>query len=922
MPHATASSRIVAVVGGLVLLGSSVIVPAAIVAAAPPAPHATTVTGAAVSYRTASTRGHVVVRDAARTSKVHRTARSLPAIRPTRRPAAPRPHAKTVTPAPPVLASTSGTPSATVTSFAGISHSTPGEASVEPPDPWVAVGPDDVVQVVNLLLRITSRTGQNVIDVPLPDFFALPIDGSIADTDPHVVYDALHGRWIATEASWDCTPGGGATIGHGYVDIAVSNSADPRGLWSTYFGTYNDQFPDFPGFGTSTDKVVISTNVFNMVAGSGFDCIGSTPAGADMTAFDWSDLINGGGLGASYVPVPNVFTLRPAVQAPATSPDVHWVAYRANGLAAPGWDETQGTVIGSVAAHTIAPIETSLADLVAPPLSTSAPNQPGSPATIVDAVDERITDAMWQANRLTWVATYPCTPTGDSTLRDCVRVTQLDTSNRTLLQDFLVAQNGKDSYMGGIGITGNGALHVVWTRSSTTAGDFASTYSAYQLPSDAPDSLSAPQVLAAGDATYPGTRWGDFVGVAQDPQDPNAVWQADEYSTGGSWATVMSQDSTGSGATYVPIAPVRVLNTISGIGLSGRFKSGIPRTFQVAGVLGIPANVKAITGNVAITGQTGAGFVSLTPFPTSTPATSTLNFPVHDVRANNLTAPLSPTGALSALYKSTPGTTTQLVLDVTGYFLADDSGATYHAVAPVRLLNTIASVGLPGKFHSGVPRSFQVTGVLGIPANATAITGNLAVTRQSSAGFVSITPDPTTSPSTSTINFPVADVRANGLTAQLSATGSLAAFFNGTAGATTDLVLDVTGYYVQDLTGLHFFALNPGRRINTTIGSPIPVFHASVPQTVAMDGHEGVPVGASAITGNIAVLAQTQAGFVSITPDPTVTPATSTINFPVGDVRANGVTVPVNGGGSMSFVYISGAGKTTHLVLDVSGYFK
>ena len=48
---------------------------------------------------------------------------------------------------------------------------------------------------------------------------------------------------------------------------------------------------------------------------------------------------------------------------------------------------------------------------------------------------------------------------------------------------------------------------------------------------------------------------------------------------------------------------------------------------------------------------------------------------------------------------------------------------------------------------------------------------------------------------------------------------------------------------------------------------------------------------------------------------------TSTINFPLGDTRANGVTVPLAAGATW-MVYKSSAGKTTHLILDVTGYFK
>ena len=306
------------------------------------------------------------------------------------------------------------------------------------------------------------------------------------------------------------------------------------------------------------------------------------------------------------------------------------------------------------------------------------------PDTIATAVDERPTDAIWQNNRLTFVSTYPCTPTGDSTMRDCVRVSQLDTTGGqlsrrpTLKQDFLVAENGKDSYMGGVGMAGNGTLHVVWTRSSATAGDFPSSYAAYQLPSDAANSLSPKELLKAGTGVYTGERWGDYVGVAQDPLVPSAVWQANQYSAAAPNGRPGSPASRPLGTTYVPITPVRVLDTRpAGIGLSGKFTAKVARTWQVTGVGGIPAGAVAVTGNVTVTQQEAVGFVAVTPTATNNPPSSTINFPLGDNRANNLTVPLSSTGTLSATYGAATGKKTHLIFDVTGYFLADDTGATF-----------------------------------------------------------------------------------------------------------------------------------------------------------------------------------------------------------------------------------------------------
>jgi len=50
-------------------------------------------------------------------------------------------------------------------------------------------------------------------------------------------------------------------------------------------------------------------------------------------------------------------------------------------------------------------------------------------------------------------------------------------------------------------------------------------------------------------------------------------------------------------------------------------------------------------------------------------------------------------------------------------------------------------------------------------------------------------------------------------------------------------------------------------------------------------------------------------------------PSVSTINFVKGDIIANGVTVALGVGGTLSATYMAFAGNTTNLVFDVTGYF-
>ena len=232
-----------------------------------------------------------------------------------------------------------------------------------------------------------------------------------------------------------------------------------------------------------------------------------------------------------------------------------------------------------------------------------------------------------------------------------------------------------------------------------------------------------------------------------------------------------------SGASYVPLAPARLLDTRVGNGLAGAFGANAPRTFQVSGRGGVPSTATAVTGNLTVTAQTRAGFAFLGPDPSASPTSSTLNFPLGDSRANGVTVALGAGGTLSATYVAAAGASTQLIFDVTGYFVPGTSGASYVPLAPARLLDTRVGNGLAGAFGANAPRTFQVSGRGGVPSTATAVTGNLTVTGQTAAGYVFLGPNPTPAPTSSTLNFPIGDTRANGVTVALGAGGSLSATY-------------------------------------------------------------------------------------------------------------------------------------------------
>jgi hypothetical protein len=380
------------------------------------------------------------------------------------------------------------------------------------------------------------------------------------------------------------------------------------------------------------------------------------------------------------------------------------------------------------------------------------------------------------------------------------------------------------------------------------------------------------------------------------------------------------------GATYFPLTPTRILDTRTGTGLSGPSSSHVARTFQVTGgSSGVPAIASAVTGNLTVTGQTSSGYLFLGPVAMNDPTSSTLNFPIGDDRANGVTVALGAGGTLSVTFVApAPGPIAHVIFDVTGYFVPGASGATYFPLTPARLLDTRSGNGLSGPSGSHAARTFQVTGRGGVPSNATAATGNLTVTGQTSKGYLFLGPVAANDPTSSTLNFPVGDDRANGVTVALGAGGTLSVTFVAPApGPIAHVIFDVTGYFVPNSSGATYFPLNPSRILDTRSATGLAgpsTSHAA--RTFAVSGRGGVPASVPAVTGNLTVTGQTSNGYLYLGPVAMNDPTSSTLNFPVGDDRANGVTVALGAGGTLSVTFVAPApGPIAHVIFDVTGYF-
>ncbi|MEO8287248.1 MAG: hypothetical protein ABI670_12560 [Chloroflexota bacterium] len=128
---------------------------------------------------------------------------------------------------------------------------------VNPPDPVGDVGPNNYVEMVNLVLAVYDKSGNRLVGPmtlgSLWAGFAIPDCGGNAG-DPVVLYDQLVDRWILSQFTsagpeyWNC--------------IAISQTGDPTGAYYRYAFSTGLNFPDYPKYGVWTDSYLISTREF------------------------------------------------------------------------------------------------------------------------------------------------------------------------------------------------------------------------------------------------------------------------------------------------------------------------------------------------------------------------------------------------------------------------------------------------------------------------------------------------------------------------------------------------------------------------------------------------------------------------------------------------------------------------------------
>ena len=248
----------------------------------------------------------------------------------------------------------------------------------------------------------------------------------------------------------------------------------------------------------------------------------------------------------------------------------------------------------------------------------------------------------------------------------------------------------------------------------------------------------------------------------------------------------------------------------------------------------------------------------------------------------------------------------------------------YHAVAPARILDTRApiGVGVAGPLGPGATISLQVAGRGGVPATgALAVVMNVTAVDPTVGGYLTLTPTGEIRGTVSNVNFVAGEIRPNLVTVKLGTTGAVDVY-NDTGA--THVLADVVGWYDNGTTaGGRFNALTPFRDLDTRSGIGRAGTAPVGPGTafdVKVTGVGGVPAAnVSAVVLNVTVTEPDSKSFVTVYPQGTSPrPNASNLNFTTGKQIANLVIVGVSASGAVTFYNDTG---NTHILADVVGWF-
>lgn len=370
-------------------------------------------------------------------------------------------------------------------------------------------------------------------------------------------------------------------------------------------------------------------------------------------------------------------------------------------------------------------------------------------------------------------------------------------------------------------------------------------------------------------------------------------------------------------STYVPVSPVRVMETRPSQGVigpqAGPVGPGGTVDLVVAGVNGVPAGATAVVLNVTVVQPTSGTDVRVYPTPAdaSFPTVSNLNAAVGVTVANLVTVKVGQGGAVRL--RNEKGET-HLLADLSGYYVEGGGGASYTGASPRRLVDTREGTGAvgPGEVRDLVVRG----GEKGAPEAASAVVLNVTAVGGTEGTDVRVYPSGAASPPTvSNLNPPRGRTVPAAVVVAVGSNGAVS--LRNEAGS-VHLVVDLSGWYVPGTDGAVFHPVDPLRLLDQReTRSPL---GAGGTADLVVGGGRLVHPTATAAVLNVTATGVSSSSDVRVYPSSQggEVPTVSNLNVVRGQTVPNAVFATLGKDGSVRLRNESG---TLSLIADVSGWF-
>ncbi|MCK6613550.1 MAG: T9SS type A sorting domain-containing protein [Ignavibacteriaceae bacterium] len=412
----------------------------------------------------------------------------------------------------------------------------PDQGFYIPPDPYLAVGPQHIVGVVNSRFRIFDKQGNILKTIEASSWYNSVLPG--ADPfDPKVVYDHHNKRWVMVWLNV------GTSTAH--FLISVSDDSIPTGVWHNWAmssalngSTASGNWGDYQGVGFNKDGLFITANQFSFAGSYNYQKLRIIPF-TDLYAatpgqVTWKDIWDIRHPGGNEVG----FGVRPVLSY-SNSSDFYLVAR------SPFVTGTYFTVY-KITNPTTNPVMTAVN---VPVTAYSDPDNAGQlgGSTVLEAGGSNLRhEPILRDNKLHFVHSVR---SGTGGLYSAVRYLSIDVTNNTVVSDYAQGQDTYWHFYPALAVDPQGNVAITYTRSGTT--QYAGAFFTSKPASFA--GLTGSRSLKAGNGyyvkTFGGTRnrWGDYNGASVDPATGN-VWLLTEYvastNTWGSWVGELAFSTT------------------------------------------------------------------------------------------------------------------------------------------------------------------------------------------------------------------------------------------------------------------------------------------------------------------------------------------------------------------------------------------